>query len=183
MFASLTVTSKTRAHGHWANARRWIAAAAVALGAVGCASLPANTGRTPSQALATPEQTAFGQLVAQRRAAASASAESGFRLLDSVDAALAARLALVDGAQRTLDLQYYAVHADASTELILQHLKDAAQRGVRVRVLLDDFNTVGKDAQVLRLAFEPNVQVRLFNPLPGSRASLVGPDGAAPGNV
>jgi cardiolipin synthase C len=43
-----------------------------------------------------------------------------------------------------------------------------------VRILLDDFNTVGKDAQVLRLAFEPNVEIRLFNPLPGSRRSLIG---------
>src|SRR5205085_616702 len=94
--------------------------------------------------------------------------------LSNVDEALAARLALADGAQKTLDLQYYAIHADASTELILQHLRDAARRGVRIRLLLDDFNAVGKDAQVLRLAFEPNVQVRLFNPLPGSRSSLLG---------
>jgi putative cardiolipin synthase len=66
------------------------------------------------------------------------------------------------------------VHADSSTELLLESLREAAHRGVRIRLLLDDFNTVGKDAQVLRLAFEPNVQVRLFNPLPGARDSLVG---------
>jgi cardiolipin synthase C len=58
--------------------------------------------------------------------------------------------------------------------VLLQGLRDAARRGVRVRILMDDFNTVGKDAQVLRLAFEPNVQMRLFNPLPGSRRTLVG---------
>jgi phosphatidylserine/phosphatidylglycerophosphate/cardiolipin synthase-like enzyme len=81
---------------------------------------------------------------------------------------------MIDGAQRTLDLQYYAIHADSSTEILLQRLRDAARRGVRVRVLLDDFNTVGEDAQVLRLAFEPNVEIRLFNPLPGSRSSLIG---------
>src|SRR5205085_4686605 len=77
-------------------------------------------------------------------------------------------------AQRSIDLQYYAIHADASTEVILQRLRDAARRGVHVRVLLDDFNTVGEDAQVLRLAFEPNVEMRLFNPLPGSRSNMVG---------
>jgi cardiolipin synthase C len=81
---------------------------------------------------------------------------------------------LIDAAQRSLDLQYYSIHADATTEILLARLRDAARRGVRVRILLDDFNTVGKDAQVLRLAFEPNVQIRLFNPLPGSRASLLG---------
>jgi phosphatidylserine/phosphatidylglycerophosphate/cardiolipin synthase-like enzyme len=113
-------------------------------------------------------------MVQARRALDHARSDSGFLLLDSVDAAFSSRLALIEAAQRSLDLQYYAIHADHSTELLLQRLRDAARRGVRVRILLDDFNTVGKDAQVLRLAFEPNVQIRLFNPLTGSRASLIG---------
>jgi len=152
----------------------WLMAVVLATWAAGCASLPSNTGRTPSTAFATPEQTALGHLVQERRAQAHARADSGFYLLDSVDAAYSSRLALIDGAQRSLDLQYYAIHADNSTELLLQRLRDAARRGVRVRILMDDFNTVGRDAQVLRLAFEPNVQIRLFNPLPGSRGSLFG---------
>jgi putative cardiolipin synthase len=53
-------------------------------------------------------------------------------------------------------------------------VREAARRGVRVRILLDDFNSVGEDAQVLRLAFEPNVEMRLFNPLPGSRSNMLG---------
>ncbi len=113
-------------------------------------------------------------MVQARRTLDHARSDSGFLLLDSVDAAFSSRLALIESAQRSLDLQYYAIHADRSTELLLQRLRDAARRGVRVRILLDDFNTVGKDAQVLRLAFEPNVQIRLFNPLTGSRASLIG---------
>ncbi|MBC7602639.1 MAG: phospholipase D family protein [Ramlibacter sp.] len=153
---------------------RAASAVLLATAAVGCASLPVNTGRTASQAFQSPEQTALGQLINLRRTQAAARSDSGFRLLENVDEALAARLALTDAAQKTLDLQYYAIHADASTELILQRLRDAARRGVRVRLLLDDFNAVGKDAQVLRLAFEPNVEIRLFNPLPGSRASLMG---------
>jgi cardiolipin synthase C len=142
--------------------------------AVACASLPSNVERQPSSAFNAPEQTALGRLIEERKSQAGARPDSAFRLLDSVGAAFSGRLALIDAAQRTLDLQYYAIHADASTEVLLQRLRDAARRGVRVRILLDDFNTVGKDAQVLRLAFEPNVQIRLFNPLPGSRASLVG---------
>ena len=110
----------------------------------------------------------------ERKAQQRSPADSGFNLLDSVGAAFGSRLAMIDGAQRTLDLQYYAIHADSSTEILLQRLRDAARRGVRVRILLDDFNTVGDDAQVLRLAFEPNVEIRLFNPLPGSRSSLIG---------
>ena len=153
---------------------RWLLAAVLLGWTTGCASLPANTQQAPSKAFLSPEQTPLGQLVASRRAEAHARSDSGFHLLEAVDAALASRLALIDEATRTLDLQYYAIHADASTEVLLQHLRDAARRGVRVRILLDDFNSVGEDAQVLRLAFEPNVQMRLFNPLPGSRRNMLG---------
>jgi cardiolipin synthase C len=160
---------------NWAFAWRWMLALALSTWTiVGCASLPPNVGRTASNAFATPEQTALGQLVQQRRAQDKGRSDSGFILLDSADAAFSSRLSLIDAAQRSLDLQYYAIHADATTEILLKRLRDAARRGVRVRILMDDFNTVGKDAQVLRLAFEPNVQIRLFNPLPGSRASLLG---------
>lgn len=153
---------------------RALLALVLAAWAAACASLPSNVQRTASRAFAEPEQTALGQLVAQRRAQDRAASDSGFVLLDGVDSAYASRVALVRAAQRTIDLQYYAIHADSSTEVLLQALRDAARRGIRIRLLLDDFNTVGKDAQVLRLAFEPNVEIRLFNPLPGPRGSLVG---------
>ena len=104
---------------------------------------------------------------------AAARSDSGFVLLDSDGAAFSSRLALIESAEHSLDLQYYAIHADNSTEILFERLRDAARRGVRIRILLDDFNTVGKDAQVLRLDFEPNVEIRLFNPLPGSRISLM----------
>lgn len=153
---------------------RWSLALALAGAACACASLPSNGDRTASQAFDAPEQTALGQLVQERRDQAKTRSDSAFRLLDSETAAFSGRLALIDSAQRSLDLQYYAIHADHSTEVLLQRLRDAARRGVRVRLLLDDFNTVGKDAQVLRLGFEPNVEIRLFNPLPGSRRTLLG---------
>jgi cardiolipin synthase C len=153
---------------------RCLLAFVLASWAAGCASLPSNGDRQASQALAAPEQTQLGRLAQQERAQAKARSDSGFMLLESVGAAFSSRLALIESAQRTLDLQYYAIHADKSTEILLQHLRDAARRGVRVRILLDDFNTVGKDAQVLRLAFEPHVEIRLFNPLPGNRSSLIG---------
>ena len=158
----------------WPQLLRWLAMAFFLGWVSGCASLPANEGRTASTHFTQAEQTALGQLVQARRTQAAARADSAFFLLDGVDTALSSRLALVDGAQRSLDLQYYAIHADPSTEVILQRLREAARRGVRVRILMDDFNTVGEDAQVLRLAFEPNVQIRLFNPLPGPRNNLIG---------
>lgn len=153
---------------------RWLLAMCILGWASGCASLPANDNRQPSMAFSQPEQTPLGQLVQNRRAQAGARSDSAFFLLDSVDTALTSRIALVEGVRRALDLQYYAIHADASTEVLLQKIRDAARRGVRVRILLDDFNSVGEDAQVLRLAFEPNIEVRLFNPLPGSRQSMLG---------
>jgi phosphatidylserine/phosphatidylglycerophosphate/cardiolipin synthase-like enzyme len=145
----------------------------MSLWGAGCASVPSQVAKTTSHAFAAPEETALGKLAQARRAQAKAKAESAFTLLDDVDAAFSARLALIDAAQRTLDLQYYAIHADSSTEVLLQHLQRAAQRGVRVRILLDAFNSVGEDAQVLRLAFARGIEMRLFNPTAGPRGSLV----------
>jgi len=153
---------------------RWLLVSCMLAWTSGCASLPANDRQTPSTAFAQPDQTPLGQLAQARRAQAGARSDSAFYLLETVDDALTSRIALVDDATRSLDLQYYAVHADPSTEVLLQRIRDAARRGVRVRILLDDFNSVGEDAQVLRLAFEPNIEVRLFNPLPGPRNNMLG---------
>ena len=158
----------------WPLVFHWLALLLLAGWATGCASLPANANRTASTAFAAPEQTPLGQLVDARRSQAGARSDSGFYLIDNVDNALTSRLALIEGARRSLDLQYYAIHADASSEVLLERLRAAARRGVKVRILLDDFNTVGEDAQVLRLGFERNVELRLFNPLPGSRNSMIG---------
>ncbi len=158
----------------WLILLRVVLVSMLATWAVGCASLPGNVSRPVSKAFATPDDSALGRLTQQRRTQAGARSDSGFKLLDSVDSAFTSRLALIEGAQRTLDLQYYAIHADSSTEQLLERLRAAAARGVRVRILLDDFNSVGADAQVLRLAFLRNIELRLYNPLPGSRASLMG---------
>jgi putative cardiolipin synthase len=170
----LVPTSASPPDLRWALIWRGLVTLILSTWAVGCASLPSNVAREASSAFNAPEQTSLGRLVQERRVPNGGRSDSAFRLLDSVGAAFSSRLALIEAAERSLDLQYYAIHADSSTELLLQRLRDAARRGVRVRILLDDFNTVGKDAQVLRLAFEPHVEIRLFNPLPGSRASLIG---------
>lgn len=151
----------------------WALVFALTLG--GCAgSLPKDVERPVSTALASPAGTALGKLVEERRAAAGARHPSGFLLLSGPQAAYSSRLALVDAAQKTLDLQYYAIHADASTERLLLGVVAAAQRGVRVRVLLDDFHSTGRNAQVMRLAFVPNIEMRMFNPLTGARGSPLG---------
>ena len=156
--------------------RGWRAFAAIlVLAAVtGCAGLPQDVARPESTALPSPAGTALGQLVEANRQAAGGRHPSGFLLLGGPQAAYSSRLALVEAAQKTLDLQYYAIHADASTERLLKSVVAAAGRGVRVRVLLDDFHSAGRDAQVMRLAFVPNIEMRMFNPLSGARGSTLG---------
>ena len=141
-------------------------------GLLGCTSLPPEPPRQASVAWSAPQQTELGRLLRPSGAAA-LRGDSGFRLLSGPEAALAARLALVEAAARTLDLQYYAIHVDQSTDLLIAELRGAARRGVRVRILLDDLNSVGQDAQVMALSFEKNVEVRMFNPLSGPRTSVL----------
>ena len=141
----------------------------------GCAApLPKDVERPASTALHKPQETALGTLIAKARPATAKADSSAFALVSGPDFALSSRLALVENAQKTLDLQYYAIHADQSTARLMRALVQAARRGVRVRVLLDDFHSTGPDAQVMRLAFVPNIEMRMFNPLAGSRGSSLG---------
>ena len=142
----------------------------------GCASkLPTQVERPVSHAVVPDSTLPLAALAAQRKQAENkaGSGASGFEILAGAQAAYGARLALVQGAQKSLDLQYYAIHADASTARLLESVVAAARRGVRVRVLLDDFHGTGRNAQVMRLAFEPNIEMRMFNPLPGNRESSI----------
>ena len=126
-----------------------------------------------TRALANPESTRLGALVQARAAKAGTRNDSGFALVGDAELAFTSRMTLIKAAQKTLDIQYYAIFQDDTTERLFVALREAAARGVRIRILLDDFNTSGKNAQVLKLAFEKNIDLRLFNPLPGSRSSLM----------
>jgi putative cardiolipin synthase len=138
----------------------------------GCASLPSYVERPVSTALANPSETRLGRLVQARAAKAGTRNDSGFTLVGNVELAFSSRMTLIKAAQKTLDIQYYAIFSDDTTERMFEALREAAGRGVRIRILLDDFNTSGKNAQVLKLAFEDNIEMRLFNPLPGGRGSM-----------
>lgn len=150
-----------------------LAMAFTALWLAGCASLPSEVDRPVSTALANPAETRLGALVAARAATAGTRNDSGFALVGDAELAFTSRMTLIKAAQKTLDIQYYAIFADDTTERMFDALREAAGRGVRIRILLDDFNTSGKNAQVLKLAFEKNFELRLFNPIPGGRGSLV----------
>jgi cardiolipin synthase C len=140
------------------------------LATAGCASLPENVQRPPSSALPGTTETPLGRIA---KASTADPEQSGFRLLPTGQYALQARLELARRAVRTLDVQYYQIHDDQTGRYLLRTLRDAAERGVRVRLLMDDLYTAGADPLLLGLAAHPNVELRLFNPFPGGRANLL----------
>ncbi|WP_370600298.1 phospholipase D family protein [Pseudomonas nitroreducens] len=125
----------------------------------GCASAPPPT---PSHTLPA-QGTALDSAVRER--AAAHPGESGFHLLASSIDAFLARAELIRKAQRSLDIQYYIVHDGLTTRALIRELLHAADRGVRVRVLIDDTSSDGWDYELGTLAAHPNIQIRLFNPL------------------
>jgi len=138
----------------------------------GCSTLPPLPERTSSAAFTDTRATTLGR-IAETSLAEAGPGESGFRLLPTGDYALEARLALAARAERSLDVQYYQLQRDGVGLRFLRELGDAARRGVRVRLLVDDLYTSGEDELFRSFAALPNVQVRLFNPLPMRNGSLL----------
>ena len=143
-----------------------LAAATVA----GCASLPPDPPRPLAIGITDWADTGLGRL-ARTTLTGQAVESSGFALLRTPADALDARLALIAAAERSLDLQYHEFKNDRSGGAIMAALVAAGQRGVRVRVLIDDLLTAGEDDVLLELAAQPQVEVRLFNPFPAPRGS------------
>ena len=143
--------------------RAILLAVAVALG--GCAVLPSHVERPVTTSVVGSSATSLGRTAAASLADA-AGDRSAFRLLPDGAGALEARLALIERAEQTIDVQYYLIASDATGREFLRALADAAARGVRVRVLVDDLYATGEDALFAGLATQRNVEVRLFNPLP-----------------
>ena len=89
------------------------------------------------------------------------------------DDAMRWRLLLADMAEETLDMQYFIWKGDASGELLLDRVIKAADRGVRVRILVDDIYLIGADRTVAALSQHPQIEMRLFNPAKGRTGSIV----------
>jgi cardiolipin synthase C len=134
----------------------------------GCMSLPDVSQRPWDPALQTKPSSPLAQLAA---AAVPGGELSGFRLLGQGAEALQLRLMLIERATHSIDLQVYQFKGDASGRALMRALRDAAARGVRVRVLIDDLYTAGDDVLWLGLAAEPGIEVRLFNPFLSGRDS------------
>jgi cardiolipin synthase C len=140
-------------------------AAALLVMISGCATLPKGYPREQSRAWDHPQETKLGRAIAP--AAAQHPGMSGFHVLGNGMDAFVARMALAEAAERTLDLQYYIFHGDLTGKLILDSLVRAADRGVRVRLLIDDTAAKGKDAVLAAIASHPQIEVRVFNPSAG----------------
>lgn len=122
-----------------------------------------DTGDRPlSTAIAADLTSGLGQRMAQ--AASAHPGKSGVVPLERGHDALVSRLALIDAAEHSIDAQYYIWHEDTSGLLLLDALLRAAERGVRVRLLLDDNGVPGLDTIMAALNAQDNFEIRLFNP-------------------
>ncbi len=146
----------------------WFARVVLMATLAGCAALPDVTERRWTSALPPAGAGALAQI-------ASASVVpgdlSGFRLIESGAEALQARLELIERASTSIDLQAYQFKSDATGLKLVRALHDAAARGVRVRILLDDLYTAGDDPLWLGLTARVGVELRLFNPFLAGRDS------------
>ena len=159
------------APGRGGPARWWLCLALLLLLALGgCANLPASVQRSASSAMPASKATSLGRIAAD---SSPDDALSGFRLLPTGAYAIDTRLTLIRRAEKSIDIQYYLIADDDTGRYLLRSLRDAAQRGVRVRLLVDDLYTAEIDPLLAGLAAQPNIEVRLFNPFPAGRAYFV----------
>ena len=159
--------------GHLRARRLSLALPALLVVLQGCASLPPPAVREPVTALEDTDDTPLARV--WQRAPADRPPQTNAavgRLPDARDA-FAARVLLARAAQRSLDVQYYIWRDDVTGRLLLHELRLAADRGVRVRLLLDDNNTKGLDATLVALDALPNVEVRLVNPFANRKHRLL----------
>jgi len=140
--------------------RSWWLIAMLALGA--CASLPTDFPRPESYAFVDTGNTSLGRGIAAEMARHPG--QSGFRLLSNGLDAFVARAVLAQAAQRSIDVQYYLYHSDLTGKLFTSLLLRAADRGVRVRLLVDDMGLEGRDFSAAALNRHPNIEVRIINP-------------------
>ncbi len=124
--------------------------------------LPSLSDRIASNALPSSNDTTLGRITS--RLSSAHPGMSGVLALSGGRDAIGSRLSLANAAERSIDAQYYIWHDDTTGRLLLKALYDAAARGVRVRLLLDDNGIGGLDPTIATLESQPNIEIRLFNP-------------------
>ena len=129
---------------------------------VGCSAGDRSFEQTPSYAPVPPTSSRLAKAV--ETLGDPRDGRSGVRLIGGGEEAFAARLALMAAAEISIDAQYYLLHDDLTGQIFAASLLKAADRGVRVRLLLDDMDTKSYDAATWALDSHPNIEIRLFNP-------------------
>jgi putative cardiolipin synthase len=142
------------------------------LAMTGCATLPKDVYRTPSTAIEDYESTAMAQLFEET--ADQYPGNSGFALLRRARPAFTSRIAMAAMAEKSLDLQYYIWEADTTGRILALRLIDAADRGVRVRILVDDNNIAHRDSPIASMDAHPNIEIRVFNPFANRGSRIFG---------
>jgi putative cardiolipin synthase len=127
-----------------------------------CATIDFDAPKSESHAFTDTGDTLLGQRA--RAFDLGAPDTSGFKMvIDGVDA-LGARMRLALRAERSIDMQYYLIHGDVAGAMLVDELLQAADRGVRVRILVDDVLTKGQDRSLAAVDAHPEIEVRVFNP-------------------
>ena len=127
-----------------------------------CASAPRLDGVVPTHAVPPATDARLDRAVLEQPGGDPST--STIRLVEQNAVAFAYRAATAAAAERTLDVQYYIWHEDLTGRLLAGELMRAAERGVRVRMLIDDLDARGKHEDLAVADLHPNVEVRLFNP-------------------
>ena len=135
----------------------------IAVSLTACAGMPRDVKKAPSYVLEIKGDTRISKYLALEQARHPG--YSSYYLIPSDMDAFIARAHIIDLTDRTLDLQYFEVDDGMTTDIIMEKLIAAADRGVRVRLLFDDYGTTLSDAQLWLLDSHENIEVRLFNPL------------------
>ncbi|KGC04245.1 phospholipase D family protein [Burkholderia cepacia] len=138
-----------------------------------CATHPPATSLDRPASHALPADTATPLRDALAAPAAAHPGQSGFRLLADGATALQMRIALARAATKTLDMQYYIATEDTTGKLLLAAALYAADRGVRVRMLVDDLNFKDIDRVMAALNTHPNIEIRVFNPFGASQRGVM----------
>jgi putative cardiolipin synthase len=152
-------------------ARRLLAPVALLCLAAACTTPQRDVPKVASQRVAPAGASGLGAAFAPVQARNSG--KSGFRLVIGGREAFTARIELADRAERTLDLQYYIWDSDDTGLILAERLIRAADRGVRVRLMIDDLNVDARETALAALDAHPGIEIRLFNPFAHREARLV----------
>jgi cardiolipin synthase C len=144
--------------------RHVVACAAMVVLACGCTTMPPvlDAPKSPSTALELHERTGLGKIIAAR--GREHPGLSGFRLLVDGRDSFSVRMRIAERVERTLDVQYFLLQPDHTGQLLLAAMLKAADRGVRVRLLLDDAQAFDAGSMIRPLAAHPNIEIRIYNP-------------------